>query len=122
MASIRAQLAASLKPLLSTGWRIIDHQDNLDTFTSPVVMLKQQEIEPAPAAPAGAHIVTLVVTIADPKTDPGPAEDSLDENVDNLIHALDSIDYLNWTKATKVLFQDRYLAYDINLEVISRKE
>ena len=122
MATIRAQLATQLKPLLPRAWKIVDHQTNLDVLDNPVVMLKQQSIRRAPAAPQGAHIVSFTVTVVAPQTDLQRAEDALDEKVDTLIHALDANQSLNWTDAEKVLFQDSYLAYDITLEVISRKD
>lgn len=122
MTTIRAQIEASLKPLLPKAWTIVPTQRTLDVFTKPVVMLKQDRIEHAPTAPLAAHLVSFIVTVADPNSDPAAAEDDLDAEVSELLLALGAIDYLNWTEAQKVLFQDRYLAYDITLQAITRKD
>lgn len=116
----RQELAAALKPLLPSKWRIVDSSTNLDALSTTVVVLKQLRIERAPAAPAGAHSIGFVVTVASPLPDSQRAEDDLDDSVNALIHAID-VAGISWTLAEKVMF-DNYLAYDITLTVVSTKE
>ena len=117
--SVRADLAAALKPLLPRRWKIVDTSSNLDRLSIPVVMLKQLELEPAPRAPRSQVLVSYVVTIIDPHEGVENADAALDDGVIDLFRALQSIPFTNPTKATKVTFQDKYLAYDLTVEVVT---
>lgn len=120
MTSPRAVLAALLKPLLPTGWKIIDSHRNVDVVRVTTVKLRQLKITRAPAAPDGAHDIEFTVTVTTPFTDPAKAEDDLDGSVNALLHALDENRIL-WTDATKVLDND-HLAYDITVTLTSTKD
>lgn len=117
----RKRLAQLLAPMLPPAWRIIAWQDSLsrDTLSTTVVMLKQRTIKRAPAAPAGAHIVEFVVTIATALSDPAKAEDDLDDSVNALIHALES-SRIHWESATKVQAGSDTLAYDLTVQILSQ--
>ena len=117
----RKQLEVQLRKLIPKAWRLIAYQDSLDAISNVTVMLKQESITKAPAAPQGAHIVTYTVTLIDPATDPKKAELALDENVNDLLYKLDTVEWLTWSRAEKVLFADFNMAYDISVEVITRK-
>ena len=115
----RLVLAGMLRPLLPRAWRIVPSQTNLDTLSTTVVMLKQMSLERHPIVPQGAHLVSFVVTIISPLHDTEKAEDDLDDKVNALIHALDTLD-IEWTRAEKVL-AGATLGYDITLTLTSRK-
>lgn len=118
--SVRDELAAALKPLLPPQWRIVKVARNLDTISSPaVVMLKQLSFEPAPRAPRAEVVVSFVVTVIDPHEDAENAEVALDDSAIELFRQLQRITHLNPKRATKVTFQDKYLAYDIELELVT---
>ena len=117
----RAQLAAAIAPLLPTDWQLIPYQDSLDTLSSVVVMLKLENIEKGPTAPIGSYLTNFTVTIADPSTDPEKAEDRLDGDVISLLAALDAINFTLWRTATKVMFNNNNLAYDIAVSVVTNK-
>lgn len=116
----RKALAAALKPLLPRTWYIVDNQGTVDDVNRTVVRLKQLGITRLPQAPIGAHSVRFVITITAPNVSTQAAEDKLDDQVDDLIHALDGLN-VEWTDATKVIAGDR-LAYDINLTITSTKK
>lgn len=117
----RSALEAALKPLLPAGWKIIRFQKALDNFTTPVVILKQSAITRLAEAPDGVHAVEFTVTIASPHIDREKAEDQLDDNVNALIHAIDTLGIL-CTRADKAAFTDTYICWDIALSVTSTKE
>lgn len=117
----RAWLDAALSPLLPATWKIIPFQKELSTFTAPVVILKQSAITRLPEAPEGAHVVEFTVTVASPHVDREKAEDQLDDNVNALIHAIDTLG-IGWTRADKVAIDNTYIGWDINLSVTSTKE
>ncbi|MGO2658425.1 MAG: hypothetical protein ACTH9T_04840 [Mycetocola reblochoni] len=121
MTSARHQLAAALTPLLPPTWRIVPYERSIDRPSSVVVMLKQSTITRHPSAPDGAHLVEFVVTIISPHEDNAAAEDQLDDGVIELTHALDDAG-LGWDTATKVSFADRFMAYDIAVNITTTKE
>ena len=113
----RHVIAAAIKPMLPTRWKIIPYQRDpgvqLDTF----VMFKQSDITRHPQMPQGAHLIVFTVTIVSPYQDETVAEDDLDATVPVLLHALDEA-RIAWTECTKTMFGDR-LSYDITLSVSS---
>lgn len=119
-AAPRHVLKAALKPLLPRGWKIIPYQNNPDTPSSVVVMLKLLRIARMEEAPDGAHTLEFTVTIISPHDDIEKAEDALDDQVLELTFALDTLGIL-WTAAEKVIASDR-LAYDITVTLVSTKE
>lgn len=120
--SVRDELAAALTPLLPAGWKLIPYQDSVDTLNDVTVMLKLASVEKHPAAPLGAYLTKFTVTVVDPSKDMGKAEDRLDDELLALLAALDGINNSLWSTAEKVLFQDAYLAYDIAVQVVTRKD
>jgi len=120
--SVRDQLQISLEAVIPNTWRLIPYEDNVDTLDSPLVMFKQSKIEKAAEAPRGAYLFTYTITIVNDLSDPHKAEAALDDDVETLFAALDGIRWMNPVDATKVLFQDSYLAYDITLKILTRKD
>lgn len=122
MASIRKQLITKLRVAFpSKEWRFVDDERSIDRLTLPGIILSQRTLRRSPAAPIGAHVVSFIMTVIDPNADISKAENSLDDRLDTALHVLDGTHNLNWTEARKVVWQDRYLAYDIDLEVTSKK-
>lgn len=117
----REALVDALTPLLPDSWKIVDSERGIDVGTNVSVLLKQQRFRRLGVAPLAFHSIDFVVTCVSPHEDFGKAEDQLDDAANELIHALDESGIL-WTEATKVLFADKYIAYDITLELESKKE
>ncbi len=117
--SIRQQLTADLKKALPKGYRLINHQDTVDALSGTLVVLKQQSVTKEPSAPQGTYRFSYVATVVTPNDDLSKAEDSLDDNLADVLFALDGLSYVLWTEAQKVNFNESYLAYDINLSVLT---
>lgn len=118
----RARLVASLKAVCPTGWVFINSERNIDRFSRTTVLVRQRSIVRAAEAPQGAHMVAFVVTIIDPATALDAAETALDDEVDDLLHAIDSDKHCRWTEARKVLHDNAHLAYEVDLQLFSGKE
>jgi hypothetical protein len=116
----RKALALALKPLVPKNWVIKDGMGTMDEVGKTIVKIKQLTIERLPAAPLGKHLIGFVITISAPNANTQAAEDKLDDQVDDLIHALDGLRY-EWKTATKVIDENR-LAYDITMNMISTKK
>ncbi|MET0725928.1 MAG: hypothetical protein ABWY36_06225 [Leifsonia sp.] len=116
---VRDELEKALKPLLPKSWKIIPVQRNVDSLSSTIVMFKQQSIARLPEAPQGARIVEFTMTIAVPSQDTDRGERLMDDQLVDLLNAIDAIDTieLRWTGAQKVTLFDQYPAYDVTLQV-----
>jgi len=113
--NVRTAVIAALTPLLPADWKLVAYGANLDTLSSPVVRLQIKTIERHPAAPNGARLVTYTLTIIEPKTAPGAADDALDTNLLKLIEAIDATDGLGWSSAERVAAETGNPAFDISL-------
>lgn len=119
--SPRNVLAELLAPV-TAGMKTIRSYAGLERLEQPVMIIKQNRIEPHPALPTNSHLIGFVVTIASPYADVDRAEDQLDGLVNDLIHAIDDTDSIMWTSADRTQVQDQFHAYDINVQLISKKE
>ena len=119
--STRQVLLDALKPQLPKRWKLVPYQTNLDTVDVVTVMFKIKTIGRTPAAPRVNHTVTFTVTIIEPKDTPGTSDDALDDELDDLLFALDATDDLVWRSATRVTYNATNPAYDIDLDVITAK-
>lgn len=122
--SVRSELAAALKPLLPAKTKIIDSPRSIDGLEAnkPVVMLYRETVEKAPNA-IGDYFNTFAIWVISPGIDPVRAEDALDDQLDDLIQALDQISWLNWQSAERSVFGDNQApAYKVKLTVVTNKE
>jgi hypothetical protein len=123
VANVRTAVIDMLKPLLPKTWKLVPFETNLDELSpkTPVVVLKLQSIERHPSAPQGVRLVTYVLTIVEPKIEPGPADDALDDDLIRLLQAIDLLPGIQAGKATRVVSGD-HPAYDIDLTFSTLKE
>jgi len=119
----RKVFADALRPLLPKGWQLVDGSRSVDVTKKTVVRIRQASIRPHRAAPIGYHEVSLVVNIRIPEQSTEAAEDRLDAEVDDLIHALAGINVL-WENAEKVLMDTttKTLGYDLTVIVGSQQK
>lgn len=121
--SVRSELAALLKPLLPASVKIIDVPRSIDGLEAkrPVVMLFRESREKAPNA-MGDYIDTFTMYVVTPGVDVRRSEDALDDILDQVLDALDTITWLNWTSAERSIFGDNQApAYKITLTLVYNK-
>lgn len=117
MATMRAQVKGWLVPVLPKRWKIIPSQRNYDALAVPSIILKQAGLDPHPAAPQSYHLTRMVITLADPHTDIDKAEDALDANLELLLAAIKKQPLMRFTTAEKVGLSEKYIAYDVTVEI-----
>lgn len=118
--SLRAWFSAQLKPLLPSGWRYIPNQNTPSTITVPTLVYKLLEIEPLPEAPLGALRHRIVLTLLSPHEDDVKAEDALDNEVIELITALDPHSLIAWETARKIRDdKSSRLGWDITVTAVT---
>lgn len=123
MATIRKQLYDQLTTYLpDRKYSLRPNNQALEQIAKPTILIKQLALRPAPAAPNGCLEAEVVVTLASPISSPQRAEDALDDDVLEILTALDEAGMSIWTEARKVVAEDKYLAYDINMTLTTINE
>lgn len=124
--NLREFITDALKPLLPPSWTLIPYPRNIDVITKPVAMLKLQTVKRTEAAPQGARTLSYILTVIEPKSDPKAGQDSLDDELIDLLNAIDQLNNVVWKTAERVSFGDPnepgLPAYDITLEISITKE
>lgn len=113
-----------LKPNLPRRWTLAPYIRKPDDLDGITVIVHLQKIERLPEAPLGSQIATYLVTIVDPAQDWSQADANLDDEIVDLISALDlvrnqeGLPVLRWTSADRNTWNDTYLAFDITVTAI----
>jgi hypothetical protein len=123
MAHARTEVADLLRPALPAGWIVDDHPHTIDGLEPdrPVVMLASGRVRPGPALSLRAN--ELRAWLVEPTTDPGGADDALDDLLVLLLAALDTVPLLEWPEAERGVYGDQeYPAYLVTINVNTTKE
>lgn len=121
MSAVRDAVVASVTALLPAGARLVPVQRNLDVIDCVTLMLKLSKIEYLKGAPLGGWTITYTLTVIHPATDPAVADEALDDIVIDLFEGLQSANSMWPTEATKVLWDQSRMAYDITLMQNTKK-
>lgn len=118
----RKKLAELLEPILPDKWAIVSNGRTIDAIPTTVVRLRQRRISRLPQAPKGAHLVGFVVEVTVPEETTAAAEETLDAQISDVIHAIDALG-IRWSGAEKVALPDKKrIGYEVTLELVSQKE
>ena len=109
---LRKNTLALIKPLVPKTWKLQPFAGFPDVIDRVTLALKLDSIKPSTKA-NGLWEVGYTLTVAEPKTAPGPSDDSLDESVMTLCQALDLVPELAFTGATRVAVSDTNPGYDL---------
>ena len=123
--STRAQLEATLKPLLPKAWRFVPYQTTLDTLDRLTVMVKQSGVKRYDPAPGAYRLHEFTVSLISSKIDPQQAEDDLDQAVETFLDALEGVNggqslALSQVDTNRVYGESNF-ASDITLTTTFRK-
>lgn len=120
--SVRSDFAEFLTPLLPKDWRIVPFNTALDVTDRPVVMLIQKTVERAPEAPIGALKVGFSVLVIQPRTEPGAADDALDDDLMDVALAINKLKHVTFVRAERSTWNDTNPAWDITAEYYASSE
>lgn len=115
----RQQLLDALRPLCPDAWLIVTDERKRDDTERVLLQLLQRTIEPPTDGARKNHPIGFLATISVAGTDLGAAEDELDDQMVEFLHALSGA-RISWTTATKALYEGR-LGYQLNININSRK-
>lgn len=117
----REWIEAELAPLLPKRWQLVWDEGSADDTGRTRLRLTQQSIERHPGTgTAATHLVTFAATLTVPADDFRKVEAQLDDDMELLLWAIDSI-YLPWTKADKGLFGNR-MGYQFTLQTTTYRK
>lgn len=121
MSTLRSELRDRLRPIIPRDYKLRPNGTTLEQLSGPVLQIKQLRMRPADEQPMGSLRVEFVLTMVVPLQSAQAAEDKLDDDVTEMVTAIDRIEWANWTLAEKVTAgpNDNYLAYDITVEVLT---
>ncbi len=121
--SLRAEVAALLKPYLPKSWVVVDSHRTVDEQTAPVLRIIQQGIARHPVAPNSKHLVRMTLRLSVAGVALDRAEDRLDAELPDLFLALEKVEgTVSWVgEATKTLGQEDGLNYDVEVTVTANK-
>ena len=123
--NIRAWLVEQLTPILPSAWRYVTTQTDPGNIDTPYVFVSHKTIEREPSAPQSQHRLTFTITVVSPLIDYAMAEGPLGDDVEKLLYSIDKLTRtfgnLQWSKAEKIQFLNRYLAFEIDVLVITEK-
>lgn len=122
MTSPRQYLADTVKPLLPARWKVVPFQVDLDVLQAPTVVISTKSFVPTPTAPRSSLTHTFTVTVLDPATDNKGAEEALEAEVMELVYALEQLDSLVWESAERVMWNSKYMGWDIQLTLITSRK
>lgn len=107
----RELLAEALAPLAAEGAprRVIveSYLRAPENLAARMVLISIEEVAPSPAA-SGVRLYTARLVVAVPTTKTGPADDDLDELLDDVLDLLSSAvpAAVSWTRATRGTYKD----------------
>lgn len=128
--STRTELAAGITDALpeDAKIRIVPYPDQIDpaaTDSEASVVIVRKSVAPAPQAPLGAYVETFALWLIDPYEDRETSENNLDDQLDIILAALETIPWL----ALSIAERDTYgrpeagdPAYRIDVTVYTKNE
>lgn len=128
---VRQSVLDAIKPLLPEDWELLPYGTTFENLDHVVVMLTMKSITRAVWAPkSGWRAYGATLTILHPNQDPSQLWGLIDDDIIDLLNALDDVgaDHnIKWTGANYVIGNDagqggRNWGFDIDLEYYYRKD
>ena len=118
-AELRARLENELLAQIEPGrFAFVPVQRTIAKPAKPTLVLKLESVTRSTIA-QGVLVPAFVLTVVSPHEDPAQADPDLDELLDELLDAIQPLRWVAFRGATKALFQDRFMCYDITLEALT---
>lgn len=121
----RKQLADALQPALGKAVKVVDAPreiEEIEARVKAVVQLVRTKIKPSPANPQGDYEESFEIWVIEPKLDPNTSEDALDDSLDKVLLALDSLNWIDYDEAIRDTHPSDRHAYRITATLYTEKE
>ena len=116
--NVRNYIINQLKPLLPKKWLVKAFNALPDKITTTSVVLVFESYARTTVAPRGPRTANFTLSIVTPQTIPGAADDALDDDVIDLLNAIDTLAEtgLRWTTAVRGVASGQP-GFDIGLSI-----
>jgi hypothetical protein len=122
VSTARDELVEKLAGLedLPENVRVVPYARSM-TIAGPTLMVRVDTVGPADA---GHRFYGWSLIVAVPYTDPtGPADDALDASLEDVLYALEDVDFLRFNTAERATLEDQsYPCYRIDVTTKAKKE
>lgn len=119
--SARTAITAALQAALPSGVVLLPYARQIDPPTSSTVMVRIDEVAPSRVA-EGLQDYTFALVCIAAKTTAGPADDELDNLLEDVLLMVTKADGLTWSKATRATYDESNPAYEVTCVVTVNKE
>ncbi len=120
MSTARDVLVAALQVVVPKGIQVEKYTRELDGPDKPVLMVRVDEVRRHPSAPLAKRRYGFALILVSPATDPGKADDDLDDALEPVLRAIETTPTLpQWEVARRGVYGTavKRLAYEITLPV-----
>lgn len=119
--AVRKLLEAALQTGLGDGVRVVPDPRGVAELGAPMLQLVRTSSKPAPQAPHGSLQSDFDLWLVLPYQDAEAGEDALDDQLDELLVLLESLDWVLWESATRSNYGDAgWIAYKIPVSTIHK--
>lgn len=118
--SARTRLAEALTGALGGGYRVIAAAVDLDSVTGPTVLTWASRFERAPRLGFSMFTVTLETWVVVPGERVEAADDALDDAFEDLLAALQPLEWVQWESAERGLLYDRFHGWKITATAVAK--
>lgn len=114
----RAFVADVLEGVIPAEWKMTPTLEAAKRLDVPGVYLEYTRIERADDLPPGHARVVIYASVIDPNTDTAQGENAVDDEVVELVTAIDAHPLISWTEAEKLRLPTGELGWRITLNLI----
>lgn len=115
----RTALSEALTDALP-GFRVLGYSQDLDAVTRPTVMVWTSLIERAEQFGLDRIKVTVELWVLVGNDNPEAANDALDDALEDVLGALQDVDWIDWTTAERGVLFDRFHGYRITALAVAQ--
>jgi hypothetical protein len=121
--TVRETVVGQLRELLPDTWDVKGGQAKPAKLSRPTLYVNYAALDVLPAAPLAHISVEFVLTVGDFHEDLKLSEDAVDEQIIDLILALDAHPTLAWSRATKLRIEGNdALGWTLGVTTTARKK
>ncbi|MFJ3392024.1 hypothetical protein [Leifsonia aquatica] len=121
--NVRQTIIDGIKPLLPKRWKLLPNNPNLDTLSQVTVTVRIDRIERTREAPQSHRDYYGVIRVIDPSQSIDKVDDAIDDDIIDLLNAIDELPLLSWTTAERGQVEGtQNFAFDITFKMLLRKD
>lgn len=103
--------------------QVVGYARSIDPPSIPTCLVRLDDVVPSPDNPQAENLHHYSLILVPSMTETGPADDELEDFLEDVLYAIGKHGNLTWSKATRGTYQDtQYPAFEVALDVPFLKE